>query len=60
MWMGACGQEHADRSVPMGWCDHKGEGEEIICFVICLQTTYLYRNGIVQTGACGWQHMDGS
>ena len=58
--MGACGQEHADRSVPMGWCDQKGEGEEIICVVVCLQTRYLYTNRIVQMGACGWQHMDGS
>ena len=26
--MGACGREHADRSMPMGWCDQKGEGKK--------------------------------
>ncbi len=57
--MGACGLEHADGSMPMRRCDQKGEGGVIICFVVCLQTTYLYGNRIVQTGACGWKHVDG-
>ena len=50
--MGACGPNHADVSMPTGWCNQKGEEGVIICFAVCLQNTYLYGNRILQTGAC--------
>ena len=58
MWIKECGHEHADRSGPMGWRDKKGNRGVIIRFVISLQSTYLYGQGIVQMEACRWKHVD--
>ncbi len=67
--MGACRQEHADRSMPMGWCDQKGEGEEIMCFlsVYSLNTCTgiemsrrEHADGNMWIRTCGWECGDGS
>ncbi len=58
MWIGECGQDHADRIVPMGWCDQKGEKGSNYLFYCLFQTTYLYGNGIMQMGGCKWKHVD--
>ena len=60
LWTGACELEHADGSVLRRVCNQKGEGGVINFFVACLLTTYLYENGIMQTGSCGWKHVNGS
>ena len=56
--MGEFGEEHADRSMPMGWCDKKGEKGSNYFFSVCLQTTYFYGNGIMQMGEWGWKHVE--
>ncbi len=49
--MGECGEEHADRSMPMGWCDKKGEKGSNYLFY-CLFTDYIF--------LWEWNHADGS
>jgi hypothetical protein len=55
--MGECGEEHADRSMAMGRTRRVRKGV-ITFFIVCLQTTYFYGNGIMQMGAWGWKHVE--
>ena len=72
--MGEFGEEHADRSMPMGWCDKKGEKGSNY-FFYCLFTDYIFLwewnhadeacgtecvDRSMQMRACKWEHGDGN
>jgi hypothetical protein len=69
VWMGACGPEHADGSMPTGRCNRKVRKRIIICFVVCLRTRICmgmescrreHAKGSMWMWGCGWEHGDRS
>ena len=59
----ACEWENLERSMLTEACQWDGATRRvrkgvITFFIVCLQTTYFYGNGIMQMGEWGWKHVE--